>query len=386
MLYYCPLELYEERYTIQWCAPKTGWLERNWIKHQIPYKRIDSPWGVAIQEDIKTGIVLDVERRTQHSFSQINQIISLAVNGEISNKDIIYFDDFWHPGIEALPYTFHLLNIKPKMFAFCHAQSVDEFDFTHPMRNWMRHFEKGIGRILTGIFVNSSILKKLLSGAGIAPSNNIHVIGHIFCEEEVRERMPKTQPTRENNIIFSSRWDDEKNPTFFLQVAHKVLKARKDIKFIICTSQKKLRSNNKNNLLLLQKLMNIYPDNIILREGLTKEEYYEELTKAKIQMNTSSQDFVSIVLLEASVAGCHPLYPWFRSFPEALRECDVFMYESLSCSSAMKQLIKIIDTPYLWNKDMIKVRAWIHKRHNSSWARMINIMMRKTLLDVEPYL
>jgi len=42
MLYYCPLETYKERYTMQWAAPKTGWLERNWIAHKIPYTRIDS--------------------------------------------------------------------------------------------------------------------------------------------------------------------------------------------------------------------------------------------------------------------------------------------------------------------------------------------------------
>jgi len=375
MMYYCPLESHKERYTMQWSAPKTGWLERNWIKLNISYKRIE---GKSTGEAIKTGQVLDAIGRSIWAFSQIEQLLILLEEGIIKNSDSIYFDDFWHPGIEALPYAFHLFNIHPSMFAFCHAQSVDEFDFTYPMRHWMRHFEKGIAAALTGIFVNSVCLKDLLYLGGVCEREKIHIIGHIFSSEEVRERMPEgTIIERENKIIFSSRWDVEKNPGFFMKVAVEVIKQRPKAEFVICTSFNRLKSNNQMLIDGLKRLIAEYPNNIILKEGLTKEEYYNELCRAKIQMNTANQDFISICLLEASVAGCYPIYPYFRSFPEAFNYDMSFMYEHLNLQSAVNKVISILDRDDLWTEEEIDKRAWIHLRHDDSWKNMLKVIWRK---------
>ncbi len=382
MLFYCPLESYKERYTMQWSAPKTGWLERNWIKANIPYIRIDSTENSPYKEDavIEAGLVLDTLKRNRHCCEQVNQLMALASTGIITDNDVIYFDDFWHFNIQALAYHFHMLGIIPKMYAFCHAQSVDEYDFTYPMRHWMRDFEKGIGKILSGIFVNSNLLKQLLDEAWIGTYEKIHVIGHIFSEEEVRERFPKKLPPKENNVVFSSRWDDEKNPLFFLDVINIIMRLRQDIKFIVCTSSEKLKSNNPTNLDALQKAMIQFPNNLFLKEGLTKEEYYMELLKAKIQINTASQDWVSIALLEASVAGCFPVYPNFRSFPQAFRNESIYMYKTLVPEAAAFKISKVMNYPYMWDEKSLQARAWIHQRHNSSWARMINVMMEKDVI------
>lgn len=375
---------------MQWSAPITGWLERNWIEAGVSYIRIDSTENRRGDTPISTGLVLDTLKRNRHCCDQVNQLMALASTGIVTSKDILYFDDFWHFDIQALAYHFHMLNIAPKMYAFCHAQSVDEFDFTYPMRHWMRDFERGIGKILSGIFVNSDLLKQLLTEEGIGTEETVHVIGHIFCEKEVRERFPKVHGRqkkfqRENTVIFSSRWDDEKNPLFFLDIMRETVKNRKDIKFIVCTSSQKLRSNNLVNLTRLQWALKQYPNNLFLKEGLTKEEYYIELLKAKIQINTASQDWISIALLEASVAGCYPLYPYFRSFPQALLDDDNFMYKHLALESAVEKLQSIIDDPTLWSRESIQARAWIHQRHNMSWARMINIMFDKQIIGVLDY-
>lgn len=377
---------------MQWSAPLTGWLERNWIKANIPYIRIDSTENRKNKvTSISTGLVLDTLKRNRHCCDQVNQLMSLASTGVITSEDILYFDDFWHFNIQALAYHFHMLNIKPKMFAFCHAQSVDEFDFTYPMRHWMRDFEIGIGKILDGIFVNCTVLRDLLERAGIGVGK-VHVIGHIFDEEEVEERMPKAARgtwrakfERKNHVLFTSRWDEEKNPQFFLEVAEAFITHRKDVKFIVCTSAPKLKSNNPKLIELLQQKMKEYPDNIYLYEGLSKTDYYEELCVAKIQLNTADQDFVSIALLEASVAGCFPLYPKFRSFPEALKHSSGFMYEHKNLNECVREIKWILTQDRNWSVEGIKNRAWIHERHNTSWARMINIIFGKKLIKVENY-
>ena len=378
MLFYLPLESYKERYTLQWAAPKTGWLERNWIKKGIEYYRVDPVLRnphLQEQTPIKTGVVLDPLKRSVFCFEQVTQLLELGNKGMVTNDDVIYFDDFWHPGIEAIAYAFSIWKIKPKIFAFLHAQSVDEFDFTYPMRSWMRFFEKGIAEICDGIFVCGPTLRDLVVFGGIAPKEKVHITGHPFSSEEVLERMLKISTQRRNNIVYSSRWDQEKNPDFFLRVALRTLRERtQSVTFTICTGSEHLRSNNAKLIDLLYDAKQQFPENILILENLTKERYYEELCSSKIQMNTADQDFVAITLLEASVAGCYPVYPYFRSFPETFLYKPGFMYERLDEDSAISLLMDIISREDLWTDEEIQKRNWIHSRFDTSWIRMLNHM------------
>lgn len=392
MLFYVPLEPYVERYTMQWSAPIVGWLERRWIEAGIEYRRVEGTMG-DVQRTIKTGCVLDAVGRSLFSFSQIGQLLRLAEEGRITSKDVIYFDDFWTPGMEALPYAFSLMGIKPKMFAFLHAQSVDEFDFTYPMRHWMRHVEKAQGTFLDGIFVCGHTLKDLVVFGGVAPADKVVVTGHPFCSEEVMERMPSRHKViyseRKNQVVFSSRFDAEKNPCFFLEVARRVIEEYPLInaRFVICTGAPKLRSNYPKALEDLEWSMSVHPKGIILREGLTKEQYYEILCESKVQMNTADQDFVAITLLEASVAGCFPIYPYFRSFPETLRRNTMFMYERLDVDSAVDKIVNVltVDQSLLWSDGALQKRAWIHERFDTSWKRQLIAMgLMKGTID-DPY-
>ena len=389
MLYYCPLEGYKERYTMQWSAPVTGWLERNWLRAGVDYFRVDPASGQA-PRTIKSGCVLDAVGRSAFCFSQIVELLRLAEVGELTSDDVIYFDDFWTPGFEALPYALTLLGVKPKMYAFLHAQSVDEFDFTYPMRHWMRHFERGMSEVLDGIFVCGPCLRDLVVLGGIAPKEKVHITGHPFCSEEVMERMPTwyrdgEQYTRQDQVIFSSRWDREKNPSFFLDVARCVLARRSNTRFVVCSSALKLRSNDQALLELLEQHCHDYPGQIVLREGLSKEEYYAELCRSKVQMNTASQDFVAITLLEASVAGCYPVYPWFRSFPETFLYKPEYMYQMLHAPSAADMVCRILDRDDLWTTEQITDRAWIYNRFDSSWIRMLNVMGLMNQSTTDPY-
>lgn len=393
MLFYMPLESYAERYTLQWSAPKTGWLERRWLAAGVPYLRIDPKME---PRAIKVGSVVDGVGRAAYAFAQTKRLLELAELGGVTSEDTIYFDDFWHPGFEAIPYAFHLMGIKPKMYAFLHAQTVDEFDFTYPMRKWMNPFEKGIAASLDGIFVCCQTLKDLVCDVqncapmeyAIASPEKVHVTGHPFNSEEVMERMPKwyndfrigrsyPMPERENKIIWSSRWDKEKNPDFFLLVADALLTEKEDLTFVICTGAKELRSNEPELLGLLKGMMRKWPKNIILKEGLTKEEYYAELCTATVQMNTADQDFVAITLLEAAVAGCCPVYPNFRSFPETLRENPYMLYKHLDKKDAMRAVryvFHVYGNEALHTAKAIEMRSWIYRRFDDSWARQLKIM------------
>jgi glycosyltransferase involved in cell wall biosynthesis len=387
-LFYVPLESYKERYTMQWSAPKTGWLERNWRRHGVEYVRIDGLVPPPPRE-IKAGVVLDAVGRCLNTFEQIKELLLLAESGKIKDSDVIYFDDFWTPGFEALPYAFDVLGIRPRMYSFLHAQSVDEFDFTYPMRDWMRPIERGMAAALDGIFVCCPTLKDLVVQGGICDQSKVIVTGHPFCSEEVMERMPgwyrawmvspegvdpAVVPRRENKVVWSSRFDHEKNPHFFMDVAMKIIARTADVKFVVCTSAKELRSNRPTNVNRAREMAGYFPNRFVIKENLTKEEYYAELCSAKVQFNCANQDFVAITLLEASVAGCFPLYPYFRSFPETFMYNPAFMYRHLDLDDAVGKILSIVSRDDLWSAEFIKGRSWIHSRFDTSWFRQVYTM------------
>jgi glycosyltransferase involved in cell wall biosynthesis len=367
-IFYLPLEPLPERYTVQLSAAGCGWLEWRWRQHDIPYERIE---GEQLTSYIKHGSVLDANGRGFWALSQIKELLRKIDAGEVTSDDVIYFDDFWHPGISALPYSFHLTGVRPKMFAMLHAQSVDVHDFTYPMRHWMRPFEIGIGRVLSGIFVTSTCLRDLCLYAGIGTPETVHLCGLPYNSDEVRTHLT-TRPSRKNQVVYSSRWDKEKRPDIFLQIVDEVVRWRPDISFVVTTSAKELRSNDESLRTLLAEYLEKYPDNLTLRVGQTKEQYYTNLLESKVQINTADQDFVSWTMLEATTCGCYPLYPYFLSFPEALEYHHEFMYVKNDVRNAAFQLIRLVDAP----EGLLDV-DWVYKKYDKSWERMYNVMNDK---------
>ena len=247
-LWYLPLEPRLERYSYQLSRAKVGWLESAWIKNKIPYERIE---GKSLNKRIKAGAVLDATGRGYWSCAQVMKLLELINNNKVTSEDVIYFDDFWHPGIEAFPYAFHILNIKPKMYTIIWAQSVDKHDFTYPMRKWMRHYEIGQGKVLDGIFVTSEALRDLCLYARVGTSETVHVTGHPFSSNEIKARLPKKYPQRKNQVIFTSRWDVEKCPWLYLKIAELTINKMPKVHFLVTTSTEKLKSNNPSLLKLL---------------------------------------------------------------------------------------------------------------------------------------
>jgi glycosyltransferase involved in cell wall biosynthesis len=394
MLYYVPLESYRERYTMQLSSPVNGWFESNWIKAGVDYRRITPEVQYKhVQIPIRIGQVIDAISRPHWTFAQIERLIELADHGMLTDKDVIYFDDFWTPGIEALAYALELMNVKPKMYAYLWAQSVDCYDFTAPMIKWMRPFEKGIGRILSGVFVANTMLHSLVVDAEICPPYATHVVGLPFDSREVLSRMPSGYAAlleltdspfssgweRKNQVVFASRWDKEKDPTKFVDVFHKVRKNIQNVKFVVTTSSPKLRSNSIELLALAKKTAEEFPDNFVILENQTKEQYYQTLCESKVSFNSAFQDWVSYTLLEASVAGCIPIYPNFRSFPETLAKRSEYLYDRTN--DAVEMVTAALLAPGItWSPLRINERKWIHERMDDTWLRILREMKVDTPL------
>jgi glycosyltransferase involved in cell wall biosynthesis len=350
-LIYLPLEPYIERYT-WFMSCKDGWAE-TWFKNlKVNFERIE---GVGSTGKVNTGYVLDAFGRSIWAMSQIQQVCVMIQNGCIKDDDVIYTEDFWHPGIESLFYIRNITKIKYKVCAFIHAQTVDRNDFTVKtgMTPWMRDIEKGYGRGYDYIFTSSPILASLCAEAGIA---HVMHVGHCYHSSCLFEQTGIYPKAKEPFVLFSSRLDPEKDPNFLIDVAE----ACKDIYFIIANPRAVLTYDKE-----IQK--RLVRDNIEVVNTKGKKDYYDLLARAKVQFNCSHQDWVSYVLLEAIQYHCNPLYPIYLDFPREIENLE-YLYEKSNVEDCANHLYKLM------HKEFDPALTKIVKRHDETWKIILQTM------------
>lgn len=358
MIYYLPLEPYKERYTWQLRQWETDAFKRN----GAAYVEID---GQTFGAGINTGVVLDAHGRSHWALTQTANLV--RVLSEATSDDAIYITDMFQPGYEALPYILAQCSAaqRPKVFVRCHAQSVDRNDFTFPMRRWMRHYEMMVDRSCSGIFVASTVHKEMLELSMFdAP---VHVVGLPFDAGEVQQRMPDAKPLheRKRRIVFSSRWDAEKQPHFYMDLIQKAKQKPEfaDVEFCVCTGSQTLRSNDPTAVARALAM----PE-LAVYTGLAKEDYYGILADSRVQFNCALQDFVSYTLLEASALGTPSLLPAHLSFPEAVFNNAEQMYIPWSIDDAIAKLERLL---------ALESAPWIGRpaaHHDRSLDRIVTIL------------
>jgi hypothetical protein len=375
-LFYCGLESYENRYTLQ----LQDWNERVFKTRGIDYECVIGQ-ELTSDKKIVTGSVLDAHGRTYYSMIQTANLIRKMKEGELTNKDAILYEDMFTPGLECLPYIMDQTakKYRPQIWVRCLAQSIDPDDFINRegMAHWMRHYEKMIDEFVSGILVASEEMAAHLRIAGFkAP---IYVTGLPFGKEEVRSRVPFIKPitSREQRVGFAARWDDEKQPEFFMQLAQKFYKTRPEVEFAIFTGSEKLKSNNKSNLDFLKYLQDSGAANVRVYAGLKKNDYYELLADSVVLFNCALQDWVSNTVSEADTFGTLTLYPAYRSFPEAFANNPKNLYIPWSLEDAADKLEKMFLNPASyktgfvsdWQNGTIDRTLDVMEGKGEEWAR-----------------
>jgi len=343
-LYYMGLESYEARYTLQ----LQDWNERVFKDRGIDYECITGQ-ELSTDKQIVTGSVLDAHGRTYYSLIQTANLIKLMKEGKITKDDVIFYEDMFTPGIESLPYILEQVpkKYRPRVYVRCLAQSIDPDDFVNRegMAHWMRKFEQMVDEFVTAILVASEEMVAHLRIAGMkAP---IYVTGLPFGKDEVLSRVPYVKPitAREQRVGFAARWDDEKQPEFYMQLAQRFYKTRPDVEFAVFCGHPKLKSNNKNNLEFAEYLQNSGTANFKVYTGLKKNDYYELLADSVVLFNCALQDWVSNTVSEADTFGTLTLYPAYRSFPEVFANNPKNMYIPWSIDDAAERLEKMFARP-----------------------------------------
>ncbi len=347
-IFYMGLESYESRYTLQ----LTEWNERVFKRRGVEYEIIRGN-ELTTDKQIVTGSVLDAHGRTFFSLTQTANLIKFMKEGKVTKDDIIFYEDMFTPGIESLPYIMDQIpkKYRPKVFVRCLAQTIDPDDFVNRegMMRWMRYFELMVDQFITGILVANEEMVAHLRIAGFkAP---IYVTGLPFGKEEVLERVEHVKPIsiRERRVAFAARFDDEKQPEFFMKLATACYERNPDIEFAVFTGNKELKSNNKNHTDFAKFLASSGNANFKIYTGLTKNAYYELLSDSVVLFNCALQDWWSNTISEAATLGTIPLFPAYRSFPETLANNEDLMYVPWSLNDALTKLEKIFRNPEAYN-------------------------------------
>jgi len=338
-LIYCGLESYKARYTLQ----LQDWNERVFKRRGVDYVLVE---GETLDSDkaIVTGQVLDAHGRTYYSMTQMAKLIKMLKEGEINNEDVIYFEDMFTAGIESLPYIFDQVasDFRPRIAVRCLAQSIDPDDFVHVwgMQEWMGRYEKMVDSFADIVLASNEEMVMHMKIAGwTAPIYNIS--GLAFGKEEVRGRVSgelKPFDQRRMRVGFAARWDQEKQPDFYMDLIEEWHRQYGDsipVEFCIFSGAK-LKSNNNSYMartrdLQQRGLLTVYED-------LEKNDYYTLLNDTRVLFNCALQDWVSNTVSEADTLGCNVLYPAYRSFPETFANDHTRLYVPWSLADAMTKL------------------------------------------------
>jgi hypothetical protein len=345
-LYYMGLEPYKARYTLQLQEWNRSVFERRGIDYVIVP-------GETLSNDkaIVTGQVLDAHGRTYYGMSQLMNLVRYMKLGELNSDDVIYFEDMFQPGIESLPYILNQVSSehRPKIFVRCLAQSIDPDDFVHVwnMSTWMGHYEKMVDSFVDGMLASNEEMVAHMKIAGwTSPLYNIS--GLAFGKKEVLSRVNSIKPFKERSmrVVFSARWDQEKQPDFYMDLieAWHNIEGLPKVEFAVCSGSK-LKSNNQS---YMERTYEFVDRGLLkLYEDLEKNEYYTIINDSRVVFNCALQDWVSNTVSEADTLGCNVLYPGYRSFPETFANDYTRLYVPWSITDAINKLKPLLEKPHV---------------------------------------
>jgi len=340
------LEAYNARYTLQ----LTEWNKRVFDRRGIDVVYVP---GLTLDnsQKIVTGQVLDAHGRSYFGMSQMMNLVKMMQQGEVTSEDVIYFEDMFQPGFESLPYIIDQLpeDKQPKIFVRCLAQTIDPDDFVHVwgMDRWMRAYEQMVCSSVSGVLATNEEMVAHMKVAGWdVPIYNIS--GLAFGKDEVTERVDNyitPFSSRRLRVVFSARWDQEKQPDFYMDlidVWHERYPS-KDVEFVVCSGGE-LKSNNDSYMARTRKM--VEDGKLIIYDNLDKNKYYEIVNNSRVVFNCALQDWVSNTVSEADALGCNVLYPAYRSFPETFANDHERMYIPWSIDDAIAKLDVLLKKPH----------------------------------------
>jgi hypothetical protein len=232
----------------------------------------------------------------------------------------------------------------------------------------MSLYEKMVNEFVTGVLAtNEEMVAHMRIAGWTAPIYNIS--GLAFGKSEVLERIggaANVRPfaERKRRVGFAARFDQEKQPGFFMDLAEMYSEHNSDVAFAIFSGGP-LRSNNPEYVKRARVLE--AAGKLEIHENLSKNEYYALVNDSRVLFNCALQDWVSNTVSEADTIGCNVLYPAYRSFPETFANDPDRLYIPWSIDDACNKLTNLLNAPH---HNMGLISDW----NNGTIDRIVDII------------
>jgi hypothetical protein len=196
-----------------------------------------------------------------------------------------------------------------------------------------------------------------------------NISGQAFGKSEVQERVGnniKSFSERKHRVVFSARWDQEKQPDFYMDVikAWHERHPGSGVEFAVCSGAK-LKSNNDS---YMQRTRDMQTAGLLtIYEDLEKNDYYNIVNDSRVVFNCALQDWVSNTVSEADALGCNVLYPAYRSFPETFANDPNRLYVPWSIDDAYHKMQNLLREPH---HNMGLISDW----NNGTVDRVVDIL------------
>ena len=371
-LYYMGLESYEARYTLQ----LTEWNRRVFDRRgldvvYVPGDTIDNSQAISV------GQVLDAHGRSYFAMSQMMNLVQMMREGAVTGEDVVYFEDMFQPGFESLGYIMNQIPREqcPKIYVRCLAQAIDPDDFVHVwgLQKWMGLYEQMVNEMVAFsggavLATNEEMVAHMRIAGWTAPIYNIS--GLAFGKSEVLERIGgaekiKAFDSRARRVGFAARFDQEKQPGFFMDLIEMYHQLTSEPCEFAIYSGGPLRSNNPEYVERARRME--AEGTLKIYDNLNKNDYYALLNDTRVLFNCALQDWVSNTVSEADTLGCNVLYPAYRSFPETFANCPDRLYIPWSQSDAIRKLEMLMSGLH---PDAGKISDW----NNGTVDRIVDII------------
>lgn len=205
---------------------------------------------------------------------QINEYMELVLRDD----DILFLADVSFPGI----FCSTLYHKKPsRCFAFCHATSINNFDYFQPLRDSKFLVETAHAHLFDKVFVGSEYHKNKLGWANT-------VVTYLPNPDHIKTF---EKETKVNSIVSASRPTQQKVDLYLEKKVERELRLK-----------------------------------IVRQETETAEEYYKFLGQSQVLLITAFEDTFGYQIVDAINNGCIPIARNNYAYPELLaRE---YLYES----------------------------------------------------------
>jgi hypothetical protein len=180
-----------------------------------------------------------------------------------------------------------------------------------------------------------------------APIYNIS--GLAFGKSEVLERIGgakniRSFADRPRRVGFAARWDQEKQPGFFMDLIEMYSELTSEPCEFVIYSGGPLRSNNQE---YVDRARRMEADGKLkIYDNISKNEYYDHLNNTRVLFNCALQDWVSNTVSEADTLGANVLYPAYRSFPETFADDPNRLYIPWSLDDAYHKMQDLLQEPH----------------------------------------